>query len=139
MKCSRVEQWGFVKQKYKQYFSKRTYRLHSTTLKMWNVKIRRYIKNRWRKTSERRPWLYFQCIFFSSCDDVVLWFEDLWEWTGTATVVLASPFIPFVLISWIGYNVLDIMCVCRGGAECSYGHVLIVKRQGTIISFVVCL
>lgn len=41
----------------------------------------------------------------SSCDDVVLWFGDLWERTGTANVVSALPFIPFVLISWIGYDV----------------------------------
>ena len=47
----------------------------------------------------------------SSCDDVALWFGDLWETTGAANVVLAFPFIPFVLISWIGYDVLDITCV----------------------------
>lgn len=77
--------------------------------------------------SQQKETLGIFSVQTSSCDDVVLWFEDLWESTGTANVVSASPFIPFVLISWMGYNVLDIMCVHRSSAGCSYGPVLIVK------------
>lgn len=45
-----------------------------------------------------------------------LWFDDLRRRTKTANVVLASPFIPFVLISWIGQDVCVSMCAheqCR--------------------------
>ncbi len=83
------------------------------------------------KNQQKKETLAVLSLQTSSYDDVVLWFGDLWKKTGTANVVSAFPFIPFVLISWIGCDVLDIMCVHMSSAVCSYGAVhlrLIVKR-----------
>lgn len=75
--------------------------------------------------------MYF-AVQTSSFGDVVLWFVDLEERNITANVVSAAQFIPFVLISWIGNNVLCVFaCVHVSSAGCSYGEVhlwLIVKR-----------
>lgn len=95
------------------------------------------------KNQQQKETLVILSVQTSLCDDVVLWFGDLWERTGAANAVLAFPFIPFVLISWIGCDVRTArICVHMSSAGCPYGGVhlkLIVKMvftsvQGKVIT-----
>ena len=69
--------------------------------------FRRSNKNRRRKNEET---LVIFSVQTGSFDDVVLWFGDLWETTGTANVVFSLPIYPICLdlVDWIRcarYNV----------------------------------